>query len=176
MLGYLRIFAGLVRPRPSRGSDALDQLHDPNLRLRVGVDVPLRGAKVRVPGQHLHVPEGSPHCRDLARRIGYKSATAAVTRTAHEPDMPVPALKHIHDRLRRRRQRSFGAYDVGASGKVYLVPILYEGFPYFVAQRDHPAGLSLAGRIEQEDCPADFSLRVVRHPPGEAGYLLGPEA
>jgi len=43
------------------------------------VDVPLRGAKVRVPGQHLHVSEGSPHCRDLTCRIGYKSAMSAAT-------------------------------------------------------------------------------------------------
>src|SRR5713226_6173626 len=123
MSGYLRIFVGLVRPPPSRGSDALDQLHDPNLRLRVGIDVPLRGPKIRVAGQHLDVPERSPNGRDLPCRIGYKSATSAVTRTADEAEVPVPTLKHVHDRLRRRRECSLCAYDIGAGGKVYLVTI-----------------------------------------------------
>jgi hypothetical protein len=57
MSEYLRKAERLVRPPPSRGSDALDQFNDPHLRLRVSVDVPLRGPEVGVPRQYLHVPK-----------------------------------------------------------------------------------------------------------------------
>ena len=66
----------------------LNQVHDPDLRFRVGFDVTLRGPKVRVPGQHLDIPERPAHSRYLPRDIGDESASAAVTRTAVEADVP----------------------------------------------------------------------------------------
>jgi len=68
-----------------------------------------------------------------------------VTCAAEEAEVPVPALKHIHDGLGRRRECPFGPYYVGADDDVYLIAVLDEGFPDLIAQRDYPAGLLLAG-------------------------------
>jgi hypothetical protein len=57
----------------------LNQFHDPNLRIRVGLDVALGGAKVRVSRKHLNVPERSVDRGYLPRGIGDESASAAVT-------------------------------------------------------------------------------------------------
>ena len=53
--------------------------------------------------------------------------------TADEAEVPVPTLKHVHDRLRGRRQRPLGPYDAGADDQVYLVTVLDESFPDFIA-------------------------------------------
>jgi hypothetical protein len=53
--------------------------------------------------------------------------------------------------------------------------VLDQGRPQFLADRDHPTRLPLARRVLEADGPADFPLGVVDHPPGQPGYLLGPQ-
>ena len=91
-----------------------DEFDDPDLRFRVGFDVALRGPKVRVPGQHLDVAERPANGRDLPRGIGDESASAAVTRTAVEADVPVPSPEQIDDGLRRHPPRPFALDQEGA--------------------------------------------------------------
>jgi hypothetical protein len=56
------------------GGNASDQLDDPNLSIRVGIDVPLRGSKVCVSGQHQDVAQRSAHRRDLTKLELYARA------------------------------------------------------------------------------------------------------
>ena len=46
-----------TNPDALRSRDALDQLDDPDLSVRIGLDVPLSGSKVSVSGQHLDIPQ-----------------------------------------------------------------------------------------------------------------------
>src|ERR1700723_2195448 len=87
---------------------------DPDLSFRVGFDVTLRGPKVRVTGQHLDVTERPADRRDLPRGIGDESASAAVTRTAVEADVPVPSPEQVDDGLRRHSPRPFALDQEGA--------------------------------------------------------------
>src|ERR1700722_17615772 len=91
-----------------------DEFHDPDLRFRVGFDVALRGPKVSVSSQHLDVTERPANSRDLPRGIGDESASAAVTRTAVEADVPVPSPEQIDHGLRRHSPRPFALDQEGA--------------------------------------------------------------
>ena len=65
-----------------------------SLRLRVGLDVGLGGAEVRVPGKHLDVSKRSSDREYLPRRIGYESATSGVTRAAVKADVYIAGRKY----------------------------------------------------------------------------------
>ena len=91
-----------------------DEFDDPDLRFRVGFDVTLRGPKVRVPRQHLDIPERPANSRYLPRDIGDESASTAMTRTAVEPDVPVPSPEQVDDGLRRHPPRPFALDQEGA--------------------------------------------------------------
>src|SRR5271154_3163894 len=88
-------------------SQSLDQSDHANLRLRLLVDVSLRGPQVRVTGELLDIPQRPPDRRYLPSRVGDESPPPAVTGAADEADVPVPALEHVDDRLRRGGLRSF---------------------------------------------------------------------
>jgi hypothetical protein len=88
-------FALLVLPSKTRPESRLNQIHDPYLRLRIGLDVTLRGSKARVPGKHLDVSKRSSDRGYLPRRIGYESATSGVTRAAVKADVLLPAPEQV---------------------------------------------------------------------------------
>jgi hypothetical protein len=104
-------FALLVLPSKTRAKSRLNQIHDPYLRLRIGLDVTLRGSKVRVPGEQLYVTERPANCRDLPRRIGDESASAAMTRTPVEADVPVPSPEQVDAATSTPPNRGTLAYD-----------------------------------------------------------------
>jgi hypothetical protein len=56
----------------------LNEVHDRDLRLRVGVDVPLGRPEVRVSGQHLHVAKRPSDRGYLPRRVGDEGPSSAV--------------------------------------------------------------------------------------------------
>jgi hypothetical protein len=91
-----------------------DEFDDSNLRFGVGFDVTLRGPKVRVPGQHLDVTERPANSRYLPRDIGDESASAAVTRTTVEANVPVPSPEQVDHGLRRHSPRPFTLDQEGA--------------------------------------------------------------
>jgi hypothetical protein len=68
------------------------KLNHPRVCLGILIDVPLGSSKIAVTRQGLNVAQRSPDGRDLAGRIGYESAPAAVARAPLKPKMPVPSV------------------------------------------------------------------------------------
>ena len=154
----------------------LNQIHDPDLRFHVGLDVGLGGSKVGVPRQHLDVPERSADRGYLPRCIGYESATPGMTRAAIEANVPVPAPEQVDQSLRGHSLRPLALDQERAVGHADRFGILDEGGPKLLVQRDDPAGLALACPVLQADRLTDLAAGIGDHPPGQAGYLLGSEA
>jgi hypothetical protein len=149
-----------------------DQIHDPNLRFCVGLDVSLGGSKVGVPGQHLHVPERSTDRGYLPCSIGDESATPGMTRAAVEADVPEPAPEQVDQSLRGHSLRSLALDQEGAVGHQDRSGILDERGPELLVHRDDPAGLALARPVLQADSLTDLAAGIGDHPPVQAGYLL----
>jgi hypothetical protein len=70
---------------------------------------PLRVRRLVCPASTWTSRSDPPTVENLPGRVGNEGPSSAVTRAAHEAEVPVPTLEHIHDRLRGGRQRPFGA-------------------------------------------------------------------
>ena len=88
----------------------LYQLDNSSLRFCVRLDVALRGRQVRMPRQHLDIPQRPAHRRDLPGSAGDEGPTPGVARTAREPKIPIPTREHVHHRLRRSPTRSLSGH------------------------------------------------------------------
>lgn len=102
---------------------------------------------------------------------------------ADEAEVSVPALEHVHDRLRRGGLRPFrlddewagGAHVGRATGAQRFLAILNQGVSHVLVQRNPAPGFSLTGGVEQANFPSYLALGIIGHPPGQLRDLLGPE-
>lgn len=144
----------------------LDQLHDFQLRLRIGLDVSLRGPKIGVTSEHLNISQRTTDRRDFPRAIGDERPSPAMTGAPVEADISVPAPEQVHDGLRRDPIRSFGLDQKSVAGNDSCLGILRERGLQFLTHWYDATRPPLACHVLKVDGLPDLASSIRNHPPG----------